>query len=394
MQYLKHLIILLAIATTTFFVSNVLINGSLNHKLNLGGELKSSADSLYQWKISQEAPFKYRVLHRAVVAGVYQIISGSGGEDDNELFFTAYRIMAFIFHYLAICLFYYFLNQTKLKIYALAGAIIFALLPAMSLAYNVPVHTREDTLAYSLLLLGLVSIFKNKSVWILAFSILGILCRETLLLLPFVNLFFNPQQKIFFRLLIAGLCFATFFGIRMYIGYSPYNHWEGFDWNRTHLIQVIGFAFITFGVFWFPFLLQLKNRSSLSLELSIITRSGLPVFLIVFFTTFIGGIFNEIRIIYLIAPWVISLSLDFYSRQSDEIGKTLRSKNFKIYAITLICITTVASYISLTQYVEVIKRSRYDIPYSTWIFVATIQVFFFALSLPYFRNKFRGLTNQ
>lgn len=382
MKYLKHLIILLAIASITFFVSNVLINGSLNHKLNLGGELKSSADSLYQWKISQEAPFKYRVLHRAIVVGVYQILSNN--RHDNELFFNTYRIMAFIFHYLAICLFYYFLSQTKLKIYALAGAIIFALLPAMSLAYNVPVHTREDTLAYSILLLGLVAIMKNNIQLILIFFVLGVFCRETLLLLPFVNLFFNQQQKLVIRIAIAGLCFALFFGIRFYIEPTDYNHWEGFNWNRTHLLQVIGFAYVSFGILWMPFLLHIIDFKKNKIDSDILHNSSLSVFLLVMITTFLGGIFNEIRIIYLLAPWVIYTGILYYKGNKTLIQEYVGSKLFVCLAILAFVVIAGTSLEIVRNLNNYIMRSEFDIPYTSWIAVVGTQIYFGILCLPYF----------
>lgn len=394
MQYLKHLLILLAIVSTTFFVSNVLINGSLNHKLNLSGELKSPADSLYQWKISQEAPFKYRVLHRVIVGGIYQILSND--RNNNELFFTTYRIMAFIFHLLAICIFYYFLSQTHLKIYSLPGAVIFALLPAMSLAYNVPVHTREDTLAYSILLLGLVSILKNKPAWILAFSILGLLCRETLLLLPFVNLFYNLKQKPWIRLSTAAFCFLVFFAIRIYFGNSNYNHWEGLRWNIQNLEQVIGFAYITFGFLWLPILTSLIDQSNGIAIIPIITPSRLAVTILILITTFVGGIFNEIRLLNLLAPWIIVLALSYFenSKFKESIQLLLKSRWYIIFILTAAIIAVGFAMVILTNGSILIDKSKYQIPYGAWISVTFIQVYLSIISLPIFVTYLRKSSRQ
>ena len=91
---------------------------------------------------------------------MYHVLSP--GKDDNDTFFATYRVMTFVFHFLSIYVFYYFLTQIELKRMALFGAIIFSVMPAMLMAYNTPVHTREDTLGYALLSMGLLMIIKNK----------------------------------------------------------------------------------------------------------------------------------------------------------------------------------------------------------------------------------------
>ncbi len=387
----KPFFALLLLAGITFSVSNFLLNGSLNEPRNLGGELKSPADSLYLWNISKEPPFKYRVLHKVLVHGSYKVTVGE--KNDNEIFFVAYRCGAFLLHSLAILAFYFLLVQINLKETAFAGAVLFALMPPLLLAYNVPVHTREDTLAYFLLIVGLLSIIKNNTPLILLVAVLGVLCRETLLILPFVNLFFNKNQNIYLRLIISAIPFGVFLLVRLYFGAETYDYWEGLTWNRNNMAQVIGFGYITFGFLWIPFFLRFLGKRSNFAFNTVIYDSAPSVFFLVATTTFIGGIFNEIRILYLLFPWVIIIGLHYYTENKIEIVEHITSKKFKIYAgVTALIMLAITTYA-----VKLISReftSQYDIPYLTWAIVASVQVYLGIICLPYFYTKLKATLNK
>ncbi len=381
MTSIKQIIVLLLISGITFCISNFVLDGTLNKTTNLSGELKSPPDSLYQWKIADEPPFKYRVLHKLIVSGTYHLVSGL--QDNNVAFFIIYKIETFLLHFLAILAFYYFLTQINLSEYALVGAILFAILPPLFLAYNVPVHTREDTLAYCILILGLLSIIKNNVFLILLFAVLGVLCRETLMLLPFVNLFFNRNQNIYARLLISACSFGVFFIIRWYYGMEKYNYWEGLHWNISNLEQVIGFGYITFSFLWIPFFFSLIRKKIHAQRQELIYKSSLAVLLLIIITTFIGGIFNEIRILYLLAPWVIPIGLSHYKEHRAEIISELISKKFQLYACVIL-LFMIASTSYVLSIVQNYLNSQHDIPYTTWIITAAFQLYLGFLCLPYF----------
>lgn len=383
---LKQLLFLLLISALSFSVSNFLLDGSLNSTVKLSHELKTHRDSLYSWNISNEPPFKYRVLHKFLVCEVYKITTGN--QDDNRTFFLVYRSMAFLFHSLAIMLFYFFLTQINLKEVAFLGTILFSLLPPILLAYNLPVHTREDTLGYMLLLVGLISIIQNNIPGILVASILGVLCRETLLILPFVNLLFNKNHSLFLRLFISSICFCVFLLIRFYNGIEPYNFWEGFIWNKNNLLQVIGFGYITFGFLWIPFFFRILERTNKLPFNELIYNSAPAAFFLVVATTFVGGIFNEIRILYLLFPWVITIGLSEYAEHKAKIATQLKSKGYQLYASALALVAC-----ALTIYM--VKRgdqyfvSQYEIPFITWIIVAAIHGYLGLLLMPYFIGKIK-----
>jgi hypothetical protein len=385
---LKQLLFLLLISSLTFSVSNFLLDGSLNSTIKLSHELKTHRDSLYSWNISTEPPFKYRVLHKFLVYGVYKITTGD--QDNNRTFFLVYRSAAFLFHSLAIMLFYFFLIQINLKEMAFVGTILFSLLPPILLAYNLPVHTREDTLGYILLLVGLISIIRNNIPGIFIASILGVFCRETLLILPFVNLFFNKTQSLFLRLFISSICFGIFLLIRFYNGIEPYNFWEGLIWNKNNLLQVIGFGYITFGLLWIPFFFRILEKQTKQPFNALIYDSAPSVFFLVIVTTFVGGIFNEIRILYLLFPWVITIGLSEYTEHKAKIATQLKSKRYQFYATALALITcAITTY--MVKKVDQYFVSQYEIPFLTWIIVASIQGYLGLLLMPYFFGKIKEI---
>lgn len=379
---IKNLLILSVFSFATFFISNYVLDGSLNTAHNLGSELKSPPDSLYQWRIGEEAPFKYRVLHRVIVMGTYYLLSS--GQNDNALFIAIYRAYAFLFHVSAVFLFYFFLLKIKPENAALAGAILFSLLPAFSLAYNLPVHTREDMIAYSLLILGLYSIINNHLFLLFVFVLLGVACRETLLLIPFVNLFFNSKQKLFWRFSIAAFAFVIFFMIRFFYGISEYDYLEGFRWNLHHFEQVVGFSYITFGVLWIPFFITLLKRENHAGPVGLIYRSSTMVFILIIITTFIGGIFNEIRLLYLLAPWVILIGIDYYSLHQEQVRTYFKSKTYlSVIGLLFLVLVVLTSYVikNISSY---IPPSQYAISYESWIIVSMIQIYLGLIFIPVF----------
>lgn len=380
MTHIKQLLILVILAGSTFFASNTFLNGSLTNPFHLSGELKSPKDSTYLWKIGNEPPFQYRILHRAAITPIYKLVSGE--QDNNQTFFLTYKIGALFFHLLAVLIFYFFLVQINLSEMALSGAILFALLPPLAAAYNLPVHTREDTMAYSLLILGLLAIMKNKVPLIFLFAILGVLCRETLLLIPFVNLFFNKRQNLFLRLFISSIAFGTFLLVRWHFGLPSYDYWEGLRWNVANVDQVIGFSFITFGFLWLPFFLSFLRTKEVTRTIPIITPSGPSVFVLVVATTFLGGIFNEIRLLYLLSPWVIVATLSYYLKNEKEIKLRFFSKRYLAFASIALLVAIVLGGFALSNATRLVGTSQYDIPFALWIVLTILQVYLSSITVP------------
>jgi hypothetical protein len=378
----RNIFVLIVVSCITFFVSNNLLDGTLKNTGNLSGEIKSPPDSLYRWNIRNEAPFKYRILHRIIVSGSYQALSQQ--RDNNLLFFKVYQTYAWLFHTGAILLFYYFLLLLGLKNYSLAGAILFALLPPMLLAYNVPVHTREDTLAYCILLAGLIAILKNQLGWVLILSVIGVLCRETLLFIPLIYLLYDRQQKLLMRVFVIVVSLASFGFLRWYFGLNPYDFAEGFNWNVRHPDQVIGFLYISFGFLWVPFIISLLRNTEKPASIQFIHRSGWGALAIILVTTFLGGIFNEIRLLYLLAPWIITLSLNYCNEIKDDFNAIFSSKKYLVFVGVSGVITVGICLLILAYQESFLHSSKYGISYPKWIIATCVQVFLTIITCPLF----------
>src|SRR5690606_20034412 len=117
--------------------------------------------------------------------------------------------------------------------YPLLGSVIFLLMPPMLLAFTLPVHTREDTLAYTLLFLGLIAML-NEKLWLFLFiAVVGVVTRETLLLLPLLYFVFVKDSNWTRKLLISGLPVLLWIFVRLFWSPETYDVWEGLKWNLS-----------------------------------------------------------------------------------------------------------------------------------------------------------------
>jgi len=356
----------------------------------LSGELKSPPDSLSHWKIAEQAPFKYRVLHRAIVVGSYQLIND--GNEDNKLFFNVYRFVSLLFQLIAVLSVYFFCWKLELTGSALAAGILFCLLPPMLLAYNVPVHTREDMLGYTILIWGLLAIEFNQTVGIMVATIFGVACRETLLILPLVNLLHNTKQPVLTRLIITVVAGSEFLGLRWIqtTENQAYNPWEGLQWNLANLSQVLFFGFVSFGAAWVPTLIRLFSMSRTNdnkndqIKSNIVDQSWLTALLLIVVTTFIGGIFNEIRLLYLYSPWAVVIMIKWYATGKVNLLAYWRSRLFLFTFITCLVTLTFAFLYVLAIGKEIADQSAYKIPYLAWLIVGFFHLFLATIHLPFF----------
>src|SRR5690606_36717506 len=176
---------------------------------------------------------------------------------------------------------------------------------------------------------------------ILIFAFLGVLCRETLLIIPFLYFFFS-KTTLLKRFLVAIISFSTFLAVRYFAGYKSYDVFElGLYYNIGNILETLGFTFLVFSFMWPLFLhqlwIQIKNGEKKSnFPMAFLKKSALPVFALVFLTTLVGGRINELRLLFLLFPWVIALFL-FYVQQSEQIiRETLNRSGYKLYL--LICV--------------------------------------------------------
>lgn len=390
---LKILTFLIFITIGVFFISNEFLGGylsSANPKLE--NEINAPAQALYQWELSNQAPFKYRLLFPAIVKGSWHMLATH--QQDNEAFFIMYKSWSLVFLITSVLSFFFLIKVTGFdNRWSLLGCSCFLISPPILLAYTLPVHTREDTLAYTLLSLGLICIFQNKIFLFFLISILGIFCRETLLLLPFIFLFFSNYKSFPVRMIMAAIPVGAWVALRISMESGAYDPWEGLKWNLHNMEQVIGFSYVTFSFMWFLFFYGIFNKHKLveknaNSSITFLYRSGLAVFSLIMITTFLGGIFNEIRLLFLIFPWVIILSLHVLYKNKEYILPIIKTKKYVAYLLINVTIFGMAFVLLANNYQKFLEPSRFDIRFDIWIAVTLFYTLVTTLLIPAYLKIF------
>jgi hypothetical protein len=369
-------VIISLFAATVFFFSNQYLRGYLKCDSCLGKEIQASPDSLYQYKLASKAPFKYRLLFPTIVKTTHQVVFD---RTNNIGFYFTYKFWSLLFYVTSSCLLFYLMTVAGFSnTWSFTGAIMFVLLPPMLMAYSLPVHTREDPLGYTILISGLVCLVKDKRWLFLLVAITGALCRETLLLLPMLYFFFAEDSKIIRRLFISGVPVLTWLALRVSMGHEEYDVTEGFRWNNSNPEQVIGFLFITFNVCWIPFIFFVARYKSKMLLANKVRRfffrSSLLTLFVVLATTYLGGIYNEIRLLYLLAPWMILITLDFIEQHHAEIKAIVFRRSYAIFVFIAILLCGVLMYFVLKHQNTLIVPGKYAVPYHLWIIISVIYI--------------------
>jgi len=376
-----YYVVICIIASSVFFTSNQFLGGYLSSAEHLGKEIQSPKDSLYQYKLIRKAPFKYRILFSSIVTSSFELLFDS---NDSNGFYYSYKAWSLAFVVAASCLFFYLLTLNGFSDQlSFLGACLFLLLPPLLIAYTVPVHTREDPLAYCILFSGLILIVKNRSWPFFLVALIGALCRETLLLLPLLYFFFSQDKNILRKFLITGLPCVLWILLRLFMEKTPYDSLEGFHWNNNNPEQVVGFVFLTYNILWLPVIFfLLKFKTTVLAEKNAIRlfffKSSLIALGLILLTTYLGGIYNEIRLLYLGAPWVIIISLVYIEKHGNDIYEMIRSRNYLIFIVLCLAGAGYLLSIILKYQQDLIKPGKYNIPYHLWI---VISVIYFTVSL-------------
>ena len=373
---LKDRLTIIVLASLIFAFSNLFLKGYMETYQTLGDEIAAPADILHEWHLTKKAPFEYRMLFPTIVLSIWKVTGGG-----NAAFYWCYVLVSLTFLIGAALVFFQFLVEIGFTHrFSLAGAILFLLLPPLLLAYTLPVHTREDTLAYLILCSGLILLFKKQYVWFFGICIIGILCRETLLILPFTFLFFSTEFSFWKRAVVASVPTVAWLGIRIFTetnkaGYDPL---EGLKWNIANLEQVIVFTFITFGPLWLLWIrgrnlvLRKKIDRNINEGIRILATSAPWVLLLIIVTTFLGGIYNEIRLLYLGFPWVISLSLLLIETYQSQLRLIMRTKIYIGGVGGLLLLTAAGIYIILNNYF-LVEFTQHNIPVRIWLVIGVIM---------------------
>jgi hypothetical protein len=379
------ILIICLVAAIEFFVSNEALKGYLRSEITLAKEVKTPLETIDEYRIAEQAPFKYRLLFPTIIKGSYNLVYNG---NDNLGFFYTYRFWSMVFYITSACsMFWLLLNVGFNNQQSLVGTMTFLFLPPMLLAFTLPVHTREDTLAYTLFFAGLALLIKEKRWPFMFIALAGVVARETLLLLPLLYFFFAKDESVIRRFFIAGLPLLLWTAIRIFMGYQDYDVWEGLRWNLNNPEQVIGFLFITFNFLWLPFLLHLvffkKNIHYTPQDLRFFYRSSVFALVIILLTTFFGGIYNEIRLLYLFAPWMIIIFLDFIRNYNSSLKITLGTRNYWMFCSIAFLVCASVLILALQNREKLIVPGKYAVPYDQWIILSVCYIFILLLFLPH-----------
>jgi hypothetical protein len=320
--------IILFILMVSVFSLNCVLNGSIASPLHLARELESPRAAPQDWVLQTQIPMKYRALFSWIVRGTWMSLLPNSGANG---FYATYLCWSFVFFYAAVIALYYWLRMLDFdKLLSFLGCILFLGSPPVALAYVWPVHTREDPLAYLLVILGIIAVFRSEVTMVVIISMLGGLTRETTLIVPFVYLFYT-RESFHKKFLVFLLSVSSVIGIRVLLGYQSYNPLHGRIYNFGHLPETIIFLFLTYGVLWIPSLTTMynkwKKRASVSHYWRILVSSA-PVCLgLILGTNLIFARVREIRISFLSFPWIIPMCLCWLRANSSRF-KTLFSRRY------------------------------------------------------------------
>lgn len=379
------IVTIVAISLLFFSISAFLLKGSLNDKTALGKEIYAPAEDL-QYNISKKAPFKHRILFPAIIKRTYELLKDG---ENSQLFYNIYIFWSALFYIGAALSFFFLLKAFQFEsVYTWIGVFLFLVSPAILSAYAYPIHTKEDMLGYMLINLCLIFIAKNKFWGIYLFSILGTFCRETLVLIPLIYFIYVDSRKGFYVLLS---CIIVFLILRFGMGDNHYEILElGLLYNLRSMGQPIGFLFLVFSFLWIPFLYDLFKTFKLKTELlpeplSILRKSSLLAFLLVFTTTFLAGRFNEIRLMFILFPWVISIFLYYLRAYSNDIVNLVKEKRFIWYAIIgglFFTLVGIGLYDRLNLFFD---DPNIKFPHSQWMLLSCFYFYITFLCLPFYK---------
>ena len=286
--------------------SNFMLQGSISSPKALAGELCFTGEDPAAWTVSTVSPYKYRVIFKWLVDTPYRLLGG----DQSPMFYYTYVFESLLCVLAAgIAFFYYLRAYTHSSAVASIGNLLFYICPPLCCAYVFPVHTREDPLAYLLLCLGLLAILKQRTGCYLLLCFVSPLCRETLAVIPFIGMASNFSKPVS----LAGLGLALLSGIAVRLGYGfeGYPVFEqGLHYNLANLGETAIFMYIAFGPLWVIGVHRWIERP----KTDFMSRSFPIAVLLIAGTCLVLARVREIRLLYLLFPWILSFSAEWLHR--------------------------------------------------------------------------------
>ncbi len=369
--YLAVLLLLLVIV----FAFNILAGTSITSPQHLAVDLASPPDSPQDWEIQSWPVVKYRALFRLIVRGSWQLFFAA---NDAWAFYIVFVAWSFFFFYCALVTLYFYLRLLDFdRMASLLGGLLFLASPPVLLAYKYPVYTREDPLAYFLVLLGLVAIFKHKPLLVSLIAAAAALTRETTMIVP-LAFFLGSGESLRKRILVFVPPFVALVGLRFLWGLVVGNSFESSILDYLKPLETISFLFCVFGALWVPYLLAWRDRWQKgdfpNYAWRVLTLSGTLVLAAVMIATLTIARAREVRISFILFPWAIPFALDWLRTNAAFLRTQAGSQAFWVSALSIMAsLSAIVLYLHLTN-AEWMKYYLADFKNGYWLFLGTLHL--------------------
>ena len=383
-----YVIVLLFLLLLVFGL-NIFVGGMITSPSELALGLASPLDSPQDWSMQDWALLKYRALFKLIVHGTWAILFAP---NDAWGFYLTFVAWSFVLFSAALMVFYFYLRLLEFDPRAsFVGGLLFLVSPPVLLAYRYPVYTREDPLAYFLVTLGLIAIFKSRAFLVGFISVAAALTRETTLIVP-LSYILVSQESWRKRIGVFVAPILALIGIRILWGFAIGNNFESSILNFRFPFETSAFMFCVFGALWLPYLLGLRNRWQAGDHPNpawrVLVSTGPLIFLLVIGATLFLSRAREIRIAFILFPWAIPFALDWF-RSNIGYFRTLVG-NYSYWLLSFLILGLVSAvilYFHLTN-AELMKFILGDFKNGYWLFLGAVHLSAtLAILLPMLRRR-------
>ncbi len=357
------------------FGLNGIAGGTITSPRNLALDLASPPNSPQDWNIQDWAVVKYRALFQLIVRGTWSTFFAP---NDAWSFYVVFVTWSFLFFFGTLVAFFFYLRILEFdQRTSFVGCLLFLAAPPVLLAYKYPVYTREDPLAYFLVVLGLIAAFRSKWIWVSVISAAAALTRETTLILP-LTYFLSEEEPWRKRILVWALPVLAFVGIRIVWGFVVGNSFQSSILNFRTPGETLAFLFCVFGVLWLPYLFGLRDRWQQGVPANhawqVLTSSGPIVFALVLVATLTIARAREIRILFIVFPWAIPFALDWFRRNSNYLKAQTGKLSYGLRALAIFgWLSIVVLYLDFAQR-NGMTAVFADFRNGYWLFLGTVHL--------------------
>ena len=280
--------------------------------------------------------------------------------------------------------FYFYLRLLKFNPPAgFIGGLLFLVSPPVLLAYKYPVYTREDPLAYLLVVVGLIAIFKSKAFLVSLISVAAAWTRETTLIVPLAYLL-AAEESWRKRIFWFALPVLALVGLRFYWGVEFGNSLESGMNNARFPFETLAFLFCAFGALWLPYgvrLSELWRRGDFpTYGWKILTASGPIVFVLVVVATLTISRARENRIIFILFPWAIPFALDWFRSNQSTLKAAVRDYSYWVISFSILALISAGVLFFRVTNPEGMRYLLADFVNGYWLFLGAVHL---SVTLPF-----------